>query len=751
MSDEFTPALRPDLFGQLAATDPFQGRARRLFERGQVLAVNGNQADLRVGYDAHNNPLELREVPIISGYVPRVGDWVSIQYEAGHSGSPWVTGPSMAADESQDSAGIGVFSVSSQEPSDPQKSTIYFDDSAGTWRGWNGTAWVDIPTELHNTLTDLQGGSPGGYYHFSAAEHGALQDLYDGDGMASAYMKRLLFKAVGTSATQRTRMFEKDGDFFWAINATYDEQADQWNRIDTTKYAYLIALHSKNNIPTEPIGGAAWWRAVPGNNPIGDYAAVGGWQLGFMMTEHRNYVMGGMNLELDGSGAPPYGRFTQIGSNDPSGTVVTAMQRNSWYEGSGQWGRDSHDKSSAIIGLDEDANLFVWWYPDSSQGNAPWATSAWQQRARLNLSGSVRGRLDVIRSSGETNIGCSAFLSKHKTSGDMVDGFAAGYALAIEDSAGTENVIAAIYGVRAGADNTGALSFRVASGGSLAERMRLTSAQVLLPSAGSAAVPAIARSSYADDGIYWPANGQVGITTSGALRASVLDNHLKLEDSVGIAAGIAYNSAYPFYLRGYFADTSGAQYGLLLGSLWQPGQDNHSGTMYGFMSSPTWLPAGAHALAAARSIVARVATAVAGATVSSVCLFDSWPYFYGSADASTSYTTVFDFYARERGGAGTIGTRYAFYIPSDFSTGVTTPWGIFIDDDIPSRMNGKLAIGAEPLSNQADVSLLRDGVLAMRETTTPTPDANHGKLYTKSDNKLYFQDGAGTEHQVAFA
>ena len=140
MSDEFTPALRPDLFGQLAATDPFQRRARRLFERGQVLAVNGNQADLRVGYDAHNNPLELREVPVISGYVPRVGDWVSIQYEAGHSGAPWVTGPTMAADESQDSVGIGVFPVSSQEPPDPQKSTIYFDESAGTWRGWNGTA-----------------------------------------------------------------------------------------------------------------------------------------------------------------------------------------------------------------------------------------------------------------------------------------------------------------------------------------------------------------------------------------------------------------------------------------------------------------------------------------------------------------------------------------------------------------------------------------------------------------------------------
>ena len=25
-----------------------------------------------------------------------------------------------------------------------------------------------------------------------------------------------------------------------------------------------------------------------------------------------------------------------------------------------------------------------------------------------------------------------------------------------------------------------------------------------------------------------------------------------------------------------------------------------------------------------------------------------------------------------------------------------------------------------------------------------------GKVYTKSDNKIYFQDGGGTEHEIAF-
>ena len=43
------------------------------------------------------------------------------------------------------------------------------------------------------------------------------------------------------------------------------------------------------------------------------------------------------------------------------------------------------------------------------------------------------------------------------------------------------------------------------------------------------------------------------------------------------------------------------------------------------------------------------------------------------------------------------------------------------------------------------------GVHFMLETTTPTARTNYGAIYTKTDNKLYFQDGAGTEHEVAFS
>ncbi len=34
------------------------------------------------------------------------------------------------------------------------------------------------------------------------------------------------------------------------------------------------------------------------------------------------------------------------------------------------------------------------------------------------------------------------------------------------------------------------------------------------------------------------------------------------------------------------------------------------------------------------------------------------------------------------------------------------------------------------------------------ETTTPTAITGHAKIYTKTDNRIYFQDGAGVEHEI---
>jgi len=50
-----------------------------------------------------------------------------------------------------------------------------------------------------------------------------------------------------------------------------------------------------------------------------------------------------------------------------------------------------------------------------------------------------------------------------------------------------------------------------------------------------------------------------------------------------------------------------------------------------------------------------------------------------------------------------------------------------------------------------DEMTFEGGVLSLLETSTPSADGSYGKIYTKNDNKLYFQDGAGSEHELAFA
>lgn len=44
-----------------------------------------------------------------------------------------------------------------------------------------------------------------------------------------------------------------------------------------------------------------------------------------------------------------------------------------------------------------------------------------------------------------------------------------------------------------------------------------------------------------------------------------------------------------------------------------------------------------------------------------------------------------------------------------------------------------------------------DNAVVVPEISTPTPEANRGKVYAKSDNHLYFQDGAGVEHEILLA
>ena len=65
--------------------------------------------------------------------------------------------------------------------------------------------------------------------------------------------------------------------------------------------------------------------------------------------------------------------------------------------------------------------------------------------------------------------------------------------------------------------------------------------------------------------------------------------------------------------------------------------------------------------------------------------------------------------------------------------------------DSPATLSA-LGIGVVASAN-ADL-VCEGGAVMLKETTTPTADAGYGKVYTKADNRLYFQDGAGVEHAL---
>ncbi|KKN41643.1 hypothetical protein LCGC14_0721180 [marine sediment metagenome] len=61
---------------------------------------------------------------------------------------------------------------------------------------------------------------------------------------------------------------------------------------------------------------------------------------------------------------------------------------------------------------------------------------------------------------------------------------------------------------------------------------------------------------------------------------------------------------------------------------------------------------------------------------------------------------------------------------------------VYSKDDTGKEYNLTAGAGVTPTS------------VLLPETTTPAPVADTGQIYTKPDNSLYFQDGAGTEHLV---
>lgn len=101
-----------DLIGAILDADPRAQLRRRLHAAGQVDALLGDRADVRVGYDAAGQPLVLESVPVQAGFQPAVGDWVRLVYPNDDPSAALVEGPTVT--QSTDPPGGGVPSVVDQ-------------------------------------------------------------------------------------------------------------------------------------------------------------------------------------------------------------------------------------------------------------------------------------------------------------------------------------------------------------------------------------------------------------------------------------------------------------------------------------------------------------------------------------------------------------------------------------------------------------------------------------------------------------
>lgn len=114
------------------------------------------------------------------------------------------------------------------------------------------------------------------------------------------------------------------------------------------------------------------------------------------------------------------------------------------------------------------------------------ATSSTPQFARLGLGvaadasrlllvqGDVSGGVATLeRQNASTNAAVGTAIIKGTSTGDMVDGFGPAFQFAIQDTAAVENIIAAVKGLRNGADNTGKITFSTYSAGVIGDRVEI--------------------------------------------------------------------------------------------------------------------------------------------------------------------------------------------------------------------------------------------------------------------------------------
>lgn len=145
--------------------------------------------------------------------------------------------------------------------------------------------------------------------------------------------------------------------------------------------------------------------------------------------------------------------LARLGSDNQGLNFTT----NALWNGSAWTRDDTGNPSFAIIQHMGNAQM-EFRVAAAASGNITWLTPlAILAGGEVRASGANFPVLSAIRTSSETVTLRAASSIQHRTTGNMADGFGAGFLLQIRDGAGVDNNIAGFYGVRAGADNTGDL------------------------------------------------------------------------------------------------------------------------------------------------------------------------------------------------------------------------------------------------------------------------------------------------------
>ena len=171
---------------------------------------------------------------------------------------------------------------------------------------------------------------------------------------------------------------------------------DGFQRYDTSKYAFALNFRSRHQLPGENDVGVVLWVAPPGPNPIPPLGQKGSLQVGWDLTQYRDFVIGGSGIEIDGSGLKPYGRVVHGKKSDASTARYTGIMKNVFLN---LIGRDDPKSESWFMGFVDDSFKV--------RRAAPRNSLAWNDYVHINSTGQVgigttqpQGALDVSSTSG---------------------------------------------------------------------------------------------------------------------------------------------------------------------------------------------------------------------------------------------------------------------------------------------------------------------------------------------------------------